>query len=271
LQIVDAHKTFALRGAKSNRLVACDGVTLDVGVGEFVSLVGESGSGKSTLARIAMMLERPDSGSVVFDGVDLIGLSQRALRRLRPQFQMVFQDPRSSLNPRWRVEASIGRSLRLGQPVARRDLSRRIAGLLEQVELPADFARRYPHELSGGQQQRVSIARALATSPKLVVADEPVSGLDVSTQAQILGLMKRLQRELGTSFLFVSHDLRVVRHVSSRTAVMHAGRLVEFRLTDELFSAPEHPYTRELIENVLNAHLGVGTSLEPGQITTTGG
>lgn len=249
-------KHYRLRGASSGGVVrACEQVTLDLQPGEWVSLVGESGSGKSTLGRLAVLLERPDAGSVVFDGAELTGLSRRVLRRRRPEFQIVFQDPRSSLNPRWTIGKSVAHPLHVRGALSRRDIAQRVDDLLATVELPASFARRYPHELSGGQQQRASIARGLAPEPRLIVADEPVSGLDVSTQAHILQLLKRIQRELGTAFLFISHDLRLVKHLSSRVAVMQHGHLVEFRGAKELFAAPSHEYTRQLIDSVIDAGL----------------
>lgn len=249
-------KHYTLRGAGARAVVrACQEVTLDIEPGEWVSLVGESGSGKSTLGRLAVLLERPDAGRVRFDGVDLTALPGRALRRRRPDFQVIFQDPRSSLNPRWTIGTSVAHPMHVRGGLSRSAIAARVRELLETVELPSSFARRYPHELSGGQQQRASIARALAPAPRLVLADEPVSGLDVSTQAHILQLLKQVQRDQGTAFLFISHDLRIVKHLSSRVAVMHHGDLVEFRPAAELFAAPEHEYTRQLIDNVIDAGL----------------
>jgi peptide/nickel transport system ATP-binding protein len=240
----------ALRRRKTT-LLACDHVDLDIHEAEIVGLVGESGSGKSTLARIAILLERPDEGRVRFAGADLLALGPRALRAARRNFQIVFQDPTSSLNPRWRIGQSIARPLQVHGLSSWPSVDTAVAELLERVALPADFAHRYPHELSGGQRQRACIARALALRPKLIVADEPVSALDVSTQAQILELLLEVRTEFGTAILFISHDLRVVRHLSDRVAVMREGRIVEFRETAPLYSAPEHDYTRTLLESVI--------------------
>jgi ABC-type glutathione transport system ATPase component len=235
---------------KQASILACDSVNLDVFESEIVGLVGESGSGKSTLARIAILLERPDSGRVLFEGIDLTKLRPSVLRRFRRKFQVVFQDSLSALNPRWRIGDSIAHPLVVHAAMSRRAIKSEVRDLLQLVELPKDFAERYPHELSGGQRQRACIARALALRPKLIVADEPVSGLDVSTQAQVIALLHRVNTESKTAFLFISHDLRIIRHMSSRVAVMTAGRIVEFRGTEELFAAPEHAYTKKLIASV---------------------
>jgi ABC-type glutathione transport system ATPase component len=231
-------------------VLACDGVDLDVRRGEVVALVGESGSGKSTLGRIATLLERPDAGTVLFDGVDLTALERAELRRRRRDFQIIFQDPLASLNPRWTIGASVGYPLRVHGVAAGAAITAAVEELLQMVELPVAFARRYPHQVSGGQRQRACIARALALRPKLVVADEPTSGLDVSTQLQILDLLQRIRTEAHVAYLFISHDLRVVRHLSSRVAVMTAGKVVEFRATAELFADPQHAYSRQLIGSV---------------------
>jgi ABC-type glutathione transport system ATPase component len=235
---------------KHASILACDNVDLDVREGEIVGLVGESGSGKSTLARIAILLERPDSGRVLFEAADLTKLRPSALRRIRRKFQIVFQDSLSALNPRWRIGDSIAHPLIVHSDMSRRAIRTEVGDLLKLVELPETFAGRHPHELSGGQRQRACIARALALRPKLIVADEPVSGLDVSTQAQILELLHRVNAESKTAFLLISHDLRIIRHMSSRVAVMTAGQIVEFRATPELFAVPEHPYTKKLIASV---------------------
>lgn len=257
----------ALRG--KTWIYACDKVDLDVSAGEIVGLVGESGSGKSTLAKVAILLERPDSGMVLFEGTDLSKLGASRLRRFRRNFQIVFQDSLSALNPRWLIGESVGHPLRVHSSTSRSGIVAAVSELLGLVELPVYFAKRYPHELSGGQRQRACIARALALRPKLVVADEPVSGLDVSTQAQILELLKGINQESKTAFLFVSHDLRIVRHLSSRVAVMNAGKIVEFRETQALFSAPEHPYTKSLIASVPRRRYKV--SREPAEDTRSVG
>ena len=222
---------------------ALRGVGLCVQRGTSLGIVGESGSGKSTLARVAMGLEAPTSGVVKWSGQDLKTLSARALRRARRDVQMVFQDPYGSLDPRQRIGRSVA------EPLAQRgerDASERVAQALEAVGLSAADALKYPHEFSGGQRQRVAIARALITRPKLIVADEPVSALDVSVQAQVLNLMAELQDTLGVTYLFISHDLAVVHHVCDEVAVMYAGRIVEQGTPEVLFGAAAHPYTRAL-------------------------
>jgi ABC-type glutathione transport system ATPase component len=257
LELRDIVREFALpaeRGLWRGRrrtIAACDHVDLDIRPAEIVSLVGESGSGKSTLARIAILLDRPDSGTVRFDGEDLTALAHGALRERRRHFQIVFQDPLSSLNPRWRIDQSIARPLHVHGAGDWATPEAAVAELLELVELPASTGRRYPHELSGGQRQRACIARALALRPKLLVADEAVSALDVSTQAAVLQLFETIRGAYGTAILFIAHDLRIVRHLSDRVAVMRRGRIVEQRDSAELFAAPRHEYTRTLIDSVL--------------------
>ena len=236
------------RRAESVRAV--DGVSLTVAPGETLGLVGESGSGKSTLCRAILQLIQPDAGSVCFEGRELVGLSQRRLRPLRPRMQMVFQDPDASLNPRKRVGEIVGTPLELHGIASGAELRREVGELLERVGLSAEHYRRYPHEFSGGQRQRIGIARALATRPKLILADEPVSKLDVSIRAQIVNLMRDLQREMGLAYLFVAHDIGVVRHVSDRIAVMHDGRIVEEGPADLVCEQPREAYTRELLAAV---------------------
>lgn len=229
---------------------AVDGVDLDVGAGETVALVGESGSGKTTLGRAVLRLIEPDGGSVRFRGEDLLALSRREMRRRRPHLQMVFQDPWSSLNPRMRVGDAIFEPLLVHGLASRPERAPRAAALLEEVGLPASTAARYPHELSGGQRQRVGIARALATRPELLVADEPVSALDVSVRAQIVNLLAELQARRGLAMLFVAHDLALVEQVADRVAVLYLGRIVEQGPCAPLLARPLHPYTAALVSAV---------------------
>ncbi|MFI7419828.1 ATP-binding cassette domain-containing protein [Nonomuraea sp. NPDC049684] len=221
-------------------------VSLTVRRGERFGIVGESGSGKSTLLRLLCGLDRPTGGSVVFDGREITGLPERRLRFLRENLQIVFQDPMSSLDPRMRVRDLVAEPLvALGLPVGGR-----VAELLEAVGLPASAADRYPHQFSGGQRQRIAVARALAPRPKVLVADEPVSALDVSVRGQILNLLADLVDELGLTLVFVSHDLSVVRHVCETVAVMSGGEIVETGPVDDVWAAPRHPYTRDLLQAV---------------------
>ncbi|MBM3289132.1 MAG: ATP-binding cassette domain-containing protein [Candidatus Hydrogenedentes bacterium] len=229
---------------------AVDGVTLHVGAGETVGLVGESGCGKSTLARSVVRLIHPTTGSIRFDGRDLATLPRAELRALRPSIQMVFQDPYASLNPRMTVFDALAEPMIAHGLATRRDAPARVAGLMERVGLAARWVRKYPHEFSGGQRQRIAIARALALRPKLAIADEPVSALDVSVQAQILNLIAELCREEQLSLLLISHDLSVVKHLSDRIAVMYLGRIVELGPAEDVYYRPRHPYTRALINAV---------------------
>ena len=238
---------------------ACDDVSLTIRSGETLGLVGESGSGKTTVGRLLLALERPDEGRIEFDGVGLLDLEKQDLRRARRQMQLIFQDPLSSLNPRHSVLQSVAHPLRThGQVRNATEALGPVIELLRTVGLPPTIADRFPHELSGGQAQRVCIARAIALRPKLIVADEPTSALDVSVQAQILNLLKRLQQELGMAYLFISHDLRVVSHLSERVAVMYAGQIVESGTTSEVFGVPRHPYTKALLESVPRPRLRAG-------------
>jgi oligopeptide transport system ATP-binding protein len=229
-------------------LRAVDGVTLDVLPGETLGLVGESGCGKSTLGRLFLRLQQPTSGRVFFEGTEITSLTQSALRPFRSKMQIIFQDPYSSLNPRMTVRSALAEALAVhGLAGSASEEHDRIAALLERVGLRPEHMRRYPHEFSGGQRQRIGIARALAVEPRFIVADEPVSALDVSIQAQIVNLLSDLQAELGLSFLFIAHDLHVVEHVSRRVAVMYLGRVVELATSAELYESPRHPYTEALL------------------------
>jgi oligopeptide transport system ATP-binding protein len=255
LEVTDLVKHFPVkRGLLIDRTVgqvrAVDGVSFSIGSGETLGLVGESGSGKSTLARTALQLLRPTSGSVHFEGREIAGLSRRRMRPLRREMQMVFQDPYASLNPRKRVGQIVGDPLKLQGVAKGGELRRRVQELLDRVGLSPEHYDRFPHEFSGGQRQRIGIARAIALRPKLIVADEPVSALDVSIRAQIINLFADLQNELGLTYLFVAHDIGVVRHVSQRIAVMHEGKIVEEGKVDKVCEHPTHPYTKTLLAAV---------------------
>jgi len=227
-------------------LRAVDRVSLDIERGQTVALVGESGCGKSTLARAILGLERVRSGSIKLDGDELIGLNQRQLRKFRPAIQMVFQNPYGSLNPRLSVGRIIEEPMMVQKIGTRSTRRKRVLDLLDRVGLTPDAAAQYPHQFSGGQRQRIAIARALALNPKLIVCDEPVSALDVSVQAQVLNLLVELQRELGVSYLFISHDLAVVRHIAHATAVMYLGRIAAKSNSREFWRSPAHPYVQAL-------------------------
>ena len=255
LRVKNLVKYFPIKGGLFSREVArvhaVDGVSFEINPGETLGLVGESGCGKSTTGRCILRLIEPTSGEVWFEGKNVTTLDKRSLRAIRRDMQIIFQDPYASLNPRMTVGSIVGEALIIHKLAKdRREREEKVAHLLETVGLHADHMRRSPHEFSGGQRQRIGIARALALNPSLIVADEPVSALDVSVQAQILNLMLKLQAQLGLTYLLVAHDLSVVKHVSDRVAVMYVGKIVEMTDTQRLFTAPKHPYTEALLSAV---------------------
>ncbi len=255
LEVTDVVKHFPIKSGvvferEVARVRAVDGVSLTLREGETLGLVGESGCGKSTLCRTIIRLLEPTSGSIKFQGEELVGRSRRDMRPIRRQMQMIFQDPFASLNPRKRVGQIVGDPMELHGLASGAELKRTVQDLLDRVGLQAEHYNRFPHEFSGGQRQRIGIARALALRPKMIIADEPVSALDVSVQAQIINLLKELQDELGLSYLFVAHDLGVIRHVSDRVAVMYLGRVVEQSDAEGLYDKPLHPYSNALLSAV---------------------
>ncbi len=274
LRVRDLHHAYPAQGrrlwGRGRRVPAVEGVSFDLPRGQTLALVGESGCGKSTVARAILRLVEPSAGEVLFAArpgegpVDVLGLNRAQLRRLRPRLQMVFQDPWSSLNPRLSVRRVLGELLLFHRVVDRGGLEPALIDLLSQVGLDADALDRFPHEFSGGERQRIAIARALAPRPTLLIADEPTSALDVSVQAQVLNLLARLKVERGLSYLFISHDLSIVRHVADRVAVMYLGQIVESGTREDIFERPAHPYTRALlgaIPTVSRAKAGQGVPL----------
>jgi oligopeptide/dipeptide ABC transporter ATP-binding protein len=255
LEVRDLHKHFPLRRGLLSRvsgtLRAVDGVSLSIAAGETLALVGESGSGKTTTGRCILRLIEPTSGAVRFDGIDLLALGPRDMRRMRRKLQVIFQDPFGSLNPRMRAGTIVREPLeihRIGAGRAERDAM--VEQLFARVGLDPAAMRRYPHEFSGGQRQRIGVARALAVRPRLIIADEPVSALDVSVQAQVINLLIDLQEEFGVAYLFIAHDLALVERIADRVAVMYLGRVVESAPAGEMFRNPIHPYTRALLQAI---------------------
>jgi len=255
LKVRDLTKHFPImRGVLIKRPVgyvrAVDGISFDVYEGETLGLVGESGSGKSTTGRVILQLYRPTSGTVEFEGRQLDELKGRDLQAMRPKMQMIFQDPYASLNPRMTVGDLIGEPLLIHTNMSHKERAWRVGELLKTVGLNPVFAQRYPHEFSGGQRQRIGVARALAVNPDFIICDEPISALDVSVQAQVVNLLEDLQDKLGLTYLFIAHDLSMVRHIANRVAVMYLGKLMELADQEEIYTSPLHPYTQALLSAV---------------------
>ena len=254
LNIENLEQHFPIKGGFLGRTVnhvkAVDGVTFSIDKGETVAVVGESGCGKSTTGRAILRLDEPTGGKVEFEGQDVLAMSKDEMRKMRKDMQIIFQDPYASLNPRKTVRQTLWEAMDIQKVVPRKERNARIIELMETVGLQKHQIDRYPHEFSGGQRQRIGIARALSVNPKLIICDEAVSALDVSIQAQVLNLLKRLQRELGLTYLFISHDLGVVRHIADRIIVMYLGKIVEIGDTDSIFENPQHPYTKALLSAI---------------------
>jgi oligopeptide transport system ATP-binding protein len=254
LEVHELTKGFPVRGGilqrEIGRVLAVDRVSFSLERGRTLGLVGESGCGKSTLGRTLVRLYEPDAGAITLDGRDFLALDRDALKQARASIQLIFQDPYGSLNPRMSIGRILEEPFKLHGIGTKAERSQKVIGLLDRVGMRPDAADRFPHEFSGGQRQRIGIARAIALEPKVVICDEPVSALDVSIQSQVLNLLRELQHRLGLTYVFISHDLAVVRYISDRVAVMYLGRLVEVADTDDLYRAPRHPYTQALLESL---------------------
>lgn len=254
VEVLDVYKHFPITGGVFSRVVgwikAVDGVSFTIRRGETLGLVGESGCGKTTLGRVILRLLEATRGEIRFEGKNMLDLTREQMRRLRREMQIIFQDPYASLNPRMSVGDIIGEPLEIHGVARGREKTKRVNELLEVVGLASYHARRYPHEFSGGQRQRIGVARALALNPKLIICDEPVSALDVSIQSQVINLLEDLQEEFDLTYLFIAHDLSVIKHISNRVAVMYLGKIVELTRSDKLYTDPQHPYTEALLSAI---------------------
>ena len=271
LQVQSLKKYFPIYGGLLSRVIgqvkAVDDVSFDINEGEILGLVGESGCGKTTVGRMTLRLLEPTSGKVLFEGTNLLSLKGKELAMIRPRMQIIFQDPYSSLNPRFTVERIIGEALSVHGLAQGSELRKKIEALMEKVGLSKMYLKRFPHEFSGGQRQRIGIARALAVQPEFLVCDEAIAALDVSIQAQVINLFMDLRTDLDLTYLFISHDLSVVEHISDRLVIMYLGRIVETAPTDELFDKPNHPYTSALLNEVPRLdHRGIDYEPVSGEI-----